>query len=217
MMKELMKIEKFGHIKCNQSRALFSIDPHQGYLFIDSAKLIQLVEFLIDNIYIKFGDVMHQNIGIPMGTDCAPLLADLFLHYYEYKFINRVMKDKGTFYLAKMFNNTFRYIDDLVCINNHDHLEQNWKNIYPCELILEKDNACEKRATFLDLDIIIQEHGTLKTKLYDKRDAFQFDIVSFPHIHGNIPPMPAYGVYIGELIRIVRTCAEPMDAIERIV
>ena len=51
-----------------------------------------------------------------MGTDCAPLLADLFLHYYEYTFMENLHKTNA--FLAKKFNNTFRYIDDLISQNN---------------------------------------------------------------------------------------------------
>ena len=52
---------------------------------ITEEALIKLVEYLIDNIYVSIGNrVYRQCVGIPMGTDCAPLLANLFLFYYEY-------------------------------------------------------------------------------------------------------------------------------------
>ena len=55
---------------------------------ITEEKLIKLVEYLIDNIYVSIGNrVYRQCVGIPMGTDCAPLLANLFLFYYEYRYI----------------------------------------------------------------------------------------------------------------------------------
>ena len=53
----------------------------------------------------------RQCVGIPMGTDCAPLLANLFLFYYEYKFMKALIKND--ILVAKKFNNTMRYIDDL--------------------------------------------------------------------------------------------------------
>ena len=47
-----------------------------------------MLEFLIDNIFAMFsGRVFQQTVGIPMGTNCAPLLADLFLYSYEADFI----------------------------------------------------------------------------------------------------------------------------------
>ena len=52
------------------------------------------VKRLIDNIYIKVGNkVFRQQVGIPMGTDCAPFLANLFLFYYEYEYIKNLVKD----------------------------------------------------------------------------------------------------------------------------
>ena len=53
---------------------------------VDKSKLINWMEYLIDNVYIKVGNkVYHQTVGIPMGTDCAPQLANLFLFHYEYQ------------------------------------------------------------------------------------------------------------------------------------
>lgn len=72
--------------------------------------------FLKDNIYIKFGEeVFRQSIGIPMGTDCAPIVADLFLFSYEYDFLDRLTKQKKL-HLARKFNHVSRYIDDLICL-----------------------------------------------------------------------------------------------------
>ena len=51
-----------------------------------------------------------------MGTDCAPLLANLFLFRYEYKYMKSLIKIN--LMLAKKFNNTMRYIDDLLTLNN---------------------------------------------------------------------------------------------------
>ena len=57
---------------------------------IEESKLIEQIRFLVDNIYIQVGN--RQTIGIPMGTDCAPLLANLFLFHYEYKFMLKNLK-----------------------------------------------------------------------------------------------------------------------------
>ena len=79
--------------------------------------LCRAIDLLIDNIFVRFGGkVFRQVIGIPMGTNSAPLLADLFLHTYEYEFIIKTMK--GDITRALQFNKTFRYIDDLLCVNN---------------------------------------------------------------------------------------------------
>jgi hypothetical protein len=75
--------------------------------------------FLVDNIYVVFGDqVFQQSVGIPMDTNCAPLLADLFLYSYEAEFVQKLLRDNNK-KLAVSFNHTFRYIDDVLSINNH--------------------------------------------------------------------------------------------------
>ena len=56
---------------------------------LDKSKLVELTEYLIDNVYVKAGNrVYRQTIGIPMGTDCAPQLANLYLFHHEYMFLN---------------------------------------------------------------------------------------------------------------------------------
>ena len=63
-----------------------------------------MIEFLIDNIYVRFGgQLFRQMIGIPMGTNCAPLLADLFLYSYENEFLDKLFKE-GKRKLARKFN-----------------------------------------------------------------------------------------------------------------
>ena len=77
-----------------------------------------MMEFLIDNIFVQFGgrvfQQFQQTIGIPMGTNCAPLLADLFLYSYESDFLDGLLKQKHK-QLAQSFNFSFRYIDDMFC------------------------------------------------------------------------------------------------------
>ena len=76
------------------------------------------IDFLIDNIFVTFGGrVFQQTVGIPMGTNCAPLLADLFLYYYEADFMQELLRKKDK-KLAISFNSTFRYIDDALSLNN---------------------------------------------------------------------------------------------------
>jgi hypothetical protein len=71
----------------------------------------EMLGFLIDNIF--FGNqIFQQTVGIPMGTNCAPLLAELFLYYYEVEFIQKLLHEKNK-PLAVAFNSTFRYIDDI--------------------------------------------------------------------------------------------------------
>ncbi len=89
-----------------------------GYVAWTQTEFIQAFTFLIDNIYVIFDDNIYcQTLGIPRGTDCAPLLADLYLYTYEYDFLDSLTKSKKL-HIAKKFDFTFRYIDDIISINN---------------------------------------------------------------------------------------------------
>ena len=71
--------------------------------------------------------------------------------------------------------------------------------IYPSELQLNKTNTSDKGATFLDLHLSIA-NGIVSTKIYDKRDVFDFGIVNFPFLDGDVHRSTSYGVYISQLI-----------------
>ena len=53
-----------------------------------------MIKFLVDNIYVRFGgQLFRQTVGIPMGTNCAPLLADLFKYSYKNEFLDKLIKE----------------------------------------------------------------------------------------------------------------------------
>ena len=92
---------------------------------------IQMLDFLIDNIFVLFcGRVFQQTVGISMGTNCTPLLADLFLDAYEADFLQGLLKHKDR-KLAQNFNSSFRYIDDVLSVSNSrfgDYLHRIYQN-----------------------------------------------------------------------------------------
>ena len=175
---------------------------------------INMLEFLIDNKFVIFGGrVFQQTVGIPMGTNCAPLLADLFLYSYEVDFMQGLLK-KNEKKLARSFNIKFRYIDDGLSLNNSgfgDFVDR----IYPIELEIKDTTHTDTSASYLDLHLEIDSEGRLTTKLYDKKDDFNFPIVNFSFICSNIPAAPAYGVYISQSIRYSRACGSYQDFLDR--
>ena len=113
------------------------------------------------------------------------------------------MQKSGGKRQCQSFNLTFRYIDDVLTINNSrfgDYLDI----IYPSELEIKDTTDSEKYVNFLDLHIEIDKNNKLLTSLYDKRDDFNFKIVNFPFMCSNIPESPTYGVFISQLIRYAR-------------
>jgi hypothetical protein len=173
-----------------------------------------MLEFLIDNKFVIFGGrVFQQTVGIPMGTHCAHLLADLFLYSYEADFIQRLLK-KNDKKLARSCNFTFRYICDVLSLNNSrfgDFVDR----IYPIELEIKDTTDTDRSASYFNLHLEVDSDGRLRTKLYDKGDDFNFPIVNFPFICSNILAAPAYGVYISQFTRYFRACGSYQDSLDR--
>jgi len=88
------------------------------------------------------------------------------------------------------------------------------KYIYPNELILLQSNNSDDKATFLDLAVQINNLHCI-IKIYDKRDDFDFNIVTFPQLDGDVPSSPSYGTYLSQLIRFARVCNRVEDFNER--
>ena len=173
-----------------------------------------MLEILVDNIFVVFGGkVFQQVVGIPMGTNCAPLLADIFL-YSEFKqSLLSTGKKKlvyplvlSRFCLVSQFNFTYRYIDDVLSINSPD-FENYLGQMYPAELEIKDTTESNTSASYLDLLLSIGRDGQLRTSLYDKRDDFNFHITNFQFLSSNIPPSPADDVFISQLIRYDRACS----------
>ena len=78
------------------------------------------------------------------------------------------------------------------------------------ELQLNKANTSDTEAPFLDLHLSIS-NGFVSSKIYDKRDDFDFDIVNFPFLDGDVPRSTSYGVYISQLIRFARVSSHVAD------
>ena len=170
--------------------------------------IIKMLEFLVDNIFVVFGGkIFEQIVGIPMGTNCVPLLADIFLYSYEAEFIQTLLSN-GKKKLASRFNFIYRYmyIDDVLSINNPD-FENYLGQMYPAELEIKDTTESTTSASYLDLLLSIESDGQLRTSLYDKRNDFNFHITNFPFLSSNIPSSPAYNVFISQLIRYARACS----------
>ena len=83
--------------------------------------------------------------------------------------------------------------------------------IYPSELQLNKTSTSDTKAAFLDLHLSIS-NDIVSTKIYDKRDNFDFEIDNFPFLDGDVPRSTSYGVYISQLIRLARASSHVADS-----
>ena len=140
-----------------------------------------------------------------MGTNCAPLVADLvadlFLFCYERDFMLS-LSDHNQSEVIETFNSTSQYLDDPLNIDN-TFFDSMVNHIYPSELQLNKANVSDTAALFLDLHLSLPD-GFVQTKIFDKRDDFDIDIVNFPFLDGDVPRSTSYGVYISQIIRFAR-------------
>ena len=156
----------------------------------------------MENIYVQFGGMVYKQIvGIPMGTSCAPLIADFFLYCYEKVFMSDLHKSKSHD-LIDMFNDTSRYLDDIFTIDIPD--------INPAELQLKKAKTSDKENSFLELNIKVIG-SDIHTSVFDKRNDFGFPIVNFPWLSGDFPILQSCGIYISQLVRFARCCTSVLD------
>jgi hypothetical protein len=167
-------------------------------------ELFDCIKFLIDNIFISVSDVIFkQVIGIPMGTDYAPFLANLYVYALEFEFLDKLTKTNIV--QARKFSNCFRYIDDLITFNNNELMDEYKYEIYPSALILNKENITNQQCSFLDIDIKINNNRII-TNLYDKRDDFNFNVNTFAILSGNIHYKNSHGILISQLLRYAKVC-----------
>jgi hypothetical protein len=151
-----------------------------------------MLKFLIDNIFVSFGGVLFQQVvDIPMGTNCAPLLVDLLVYSYESEFLQNLVKDKKI-HEARPFNFTYRYIDDVLSINNPRFAE-----CIPLIFPLEQEI---KRPQIQFRPIHFRSYISNLTTVV---------------MCSNIPASPAYDVYISQLIRFARASSNYSHFLKR--
>ena len=107
------KREGSSYIACNERQAFFTSEDTKRYKLWSCQNVCEALIYLLDNIYIRFGTKLYRQIvGIPMGTNCAPLVADLFLFCYQRDFMTS-LSDVKQADIIEAFKSTSRYLDDL--------------------------------------------------------------------------------------------------------
>jgi hypothetical protein len=140
------------------------------------------------------GQIFQQSVGIPLDTNCALLLADLFLYLYEAEFNKDFnMGRKKLFFWPSIpyFHKSTMFLSS-TCNQFHSYID----SIYPKKLEIKDTTKCSISVISLELNT----NGKIKAQLYDKRDYFNFPIVNFPYHYSNIQISPAYSMYISQLI-----------------
>ena len=149
LIEQTLNREGSLYLACNDKNAFFTSEQPKRYKLWSSQKMCDALHYLLDNIFIRFGSKLYRQIvGIPMGANCAPLVADLFLFCYERDFMLS-LSDNNQTDTIEAFNSTSRYLDDLLNIDN-PYFKQMVGQIYPTELQLNKANSSDTKAPFLD-------------------------------------------------------------------
>ena len=113
----------------------------------------------------------------------------------------------------------FRFQDGLISFNDHGLLQDSLCEIYPLVMIVNNTNISACKSNFLDMTISIYQ-GKFYFSLYDKRNDYDFDVISFPFLDGNIPKRQSYGVFISQLVRYARincSFSRFIDDVKRLV
>ena len=138
-----------------------------------------------------------------MGASCSPLVADLFLFCCGRGFILS-LSGSGRTDIIEAFNSTSRCLGDLLGVGN-PYFEQVVGQICPAGLRLVGANSSDAEAPFfLNLSVA---NGIVSSRVYDKRDDFNFEIANFPFLDGDVPRSPSCGVCVSQLIRFARVCS----------
>ena len=175
-------------------------------LIISKILFVEILKFSIKNSYVLFNNRLYrQKIGIPMGSNFSPNMANLYLHFYESQFLNK-NHEVG----RNRYKHTYRFIDDLISVNNRDVI-YDIRTIYPRFLEISNTNSDDfSKGSFLDIDINIHNNRFL-TKVYDKRREFDFDILGLPAYSSNIPSNMAYGIICSQFCRFADICMREQD------
>ena len=190
---------RYKYLVLGRDRSYFVKHQSDSTKKLSETDIFNMLEFLIDNIFVMFGGrVFQQTVGITYRYQLSSSrrLVPLFVWGRLHTEASQEKRKEA----SRSFNFTFRYIDDVLSINNSrfgDFVDR----IYPIELEIKDTIDTDRSASYLDLHLKIDSEGRLRTKLYDKKDDFNFPIVNFPFICSNIPAAPAYGVYLSQMIR----------------
>ena len=186
-------------------RVRWSDEQREGEVVVEAGGLADLVDFLMGSLVVVYGkQVFRQQVGVPMGTDCAPFLANLYLFVLEYKWVTGLEQTEAGRARLEQLGEVSRYIDDLFCVNGEEVVGDSIGELYR-GLEVKKESKESYRTHFLDLSVTVYDKRLL-VDTYDKRDDFPFAVRSYPHLSGNVHRRRAHGIVLGQLRRYGSAC-----------
>jgi len=164
---------------------------------LEKGLLISYIEYIISNTYVcnEADTVRQQVIGIPMGTNCGPEIANLTLYVDESQFVDGLNIEE-----ARKHSHTRRFIDDVIAFDTQPPSSE----IYGLKW-LETTNV-DGSVNFLGSTIQMRVDGTFSTSVYDKFEEWPFTVIKYPHISSNVPIHQSSGIIKGQLFRFRIIC-----------
>ena len=210
---KILLVDKYGHHEwiANCRSGL----PTTSAMF-DQKKIIEAISFLVDNTYVRFaGTIWHQIIGIPMGTNCAGFLANLYCFTYELDFLKRTVNEK-CWTLALETLRSKRYIDDLIMINCVQLPQRLYlpEGIYPKDILSLVLAAEGETVPYMDLLIRQNRRRGLITAIYDKRldDKYaNINVIRYPDRESVLANKAKSGIVTSQMYRFHRRCTLASD------
>ena len=206
--------DRYKYICTKGDKSFFSTKAYAGFHNVTASKLKLAVKFILNNTYVTFSNKIFKQVqGIPMGGNCSPLLADLFLCFCEYTFMSNLLKEKK-FGLAKKLSNISRYIDDIAVVD-YKWFERWLSIIYPDSLVANRSGESDTCVEYLDIKVNINE-GNIVTDVFHKVDNFNFEVALYTNVNSNIPYNLGLNVFAGQVLRFGRICSNSNNFIKRI-
>ena len=207
------KHSKKKYISVHKSSFNWCDSPRASTISFSEESLVDSIVWLLDNSFFTIGDqLFKQLVGVPIGVDCGPFVANLTLFYFENKWLETTYKTD--YASARKLNGTFRLIDDITSLNSDGKFEEVYSQIYPQNLTLKKENSGNQSANVLDLNISITDN-MFDVQVYDKRDDFNFHVSNFPFMDSNISKKCCLGVFKSQVIRYLRIASRIDTFIDR--
>ena len=209
----ILLVDQFGHHE-------WIVSPRSDLTgnsrMFDENKIIEAISFLVDNTFVRFaGRLWHQIVGIPMGTNCAGFLANLYCFTYEFDFLQRVVNERN-WTLAREMLRTKRYIDDLIIINGELLPRRLYlpEGIYPKDILTLVLAAEGETVPYMDLLIRQNRRRGLITAIYDKRLDSKYDninVIRYPDRESVLANKAKCGIVTSQMYRFLRRCTRAAD------
>ncbi len=190
-------------VKRNFSCYSNDVSEEANSVSLSKEDVFEIIEVVLAETYVQFGaKIFKQICGVPMGGNASTLISDLTLSMMEYRYITDCVRDK------KQVPEGKRYIDDLAIVNCAKFMEIA-KDIYPVQLVLNRTNSNDNEGTYLDLSIILAD--SVQLRIYNKTDAFGFDIVRYGFESSNVHSSMGSGIFYSQLTRFIKITNNAKD------